>query len=168
MACFEPHTIQRPSNSVSHRRNKEIFDHISQPTNTTRKQSGYRIKQPATRQTKTKMAVALRPHNRERRRGITAHNSIIYSVCRRIITGWFLRTNVNPRHIYLLLHCRVDCKFATENKKILNCCLATACLQCLSLTTAVSFGFTILAFSKHEQSDKHNCGTCEFHMGKSF
>jgi hypothetical protein len=37
------------SNSVCHRRNKEIFYHISQPTNTTQKQSGYRIKQSATR-----------------------------------------------------------------------------------------------------------------------
>jgi hypothetical protein len=65
---------------------EEIFHHISQPTNTTRKQSGYRIQQPATRQTKTKTPVALR-HSRERRRGITAHNSISYSVHRRIITG---------------------------------------------------------------------------------
>jgi hypothetical protein len=64
--------------------------------------------------------MALRPHSRQRRRGITAHNSISYSVYRRIITGWFLRTNVNPQHIYLLLHCRVDCKFAKENKKKLG------------------------------------------------
>jgi hypothetical protein len=116
----------------------------------------------------TKRPVALRHQSRERRRGITAHNSISYSVYRRIITGWFLRTSVNLQqtkqtnsvafspqanytdwatatcrrnlvptlwiegcrvvsaadpllvnlqHIYLLLHCRVDCKFAKENKK---------------------------------------------------
>jgi hypothetical protein len=112
MACFEPHATQRSSKSIRHRRNKEIFHHISQSTNTTRKQSGYRIKQPVTRQTKTKTAVALRPHSRERRKGITAHNSISYSVYRRIITGWFLRTSVNPQHIYLLLRCRVDRKCA--------------------------------------------------------
>jgi hypothetical protein len=58
----------------------------------------------------------LRPHSRERRRGITAHNSVRFSVYRRIITGWFLRTSVNPQHIYLLLHCRVDRKFAKEKK----------------------------------------------------
>jgi hypothetical protein len=34
-----------------------------------------------------KTAVALRPHSRERRIGITAHNSISYSVYSRIITG---------------------------------------------------------------------------------
>jgi hypothetical protein len=113
-----PHVTQRSSNSIRHRRNKEIFHHISQPTNTTRKQSGYRIKEPATRQTKTKTAVALRSHSRERRRGVAAHNSISYSVYRRIITGWFFRTSVNPQHIYLLLYCRVDCKFAKDNKKI--------------------------------------------------
>jgi hypothetical protein len=118
MVCFEPHTTQRSSNSVRHRRNKEIFHRISQPTNTTRKQSGYRIKQPATRQTKTKTAVALRPHSRERRRGIRAHNSISYSVYRRIITGWFLRTSVNPQHISLLLHCRIDCKFGKKKIKL--------------------------------------------------
>jgi hypothetical protein len=61
--------------------------------------------------------VALRPHSRERRRGITAHNSISYSVYRRIITGWFLRTSVNQQYIYPLFHCRVDCKFAKENFK---------------------------------------------------
>jgi hypothetical protein len=99
---------------------EEIFHRISQPNNTTRKQSGYRIKQPATRQTKTKTAVALRPHSRYRRIGITAHNIISYSVYRRIITGWFLRTSVNPQHICLLLHCSLDCKFAKENKK--KCC----------------------------------------------
>jgi hypothetical protein len=117
MVCFEPHTTQRSSNSVRTRRNKEMFHHISQPTNTTRKQSGHRIKQPATRQTKTKRAVALRPHSRERRREITAHNSISDSVYRRVITGWFLRISVNPEHIYLLIRFRVDCKFAKENKK---------------------------------------------------
>jgi hypothetical protein len=31
--CFEPHTTQRPSNSIHHRRNKEIFHHTSQWTN---------------------------------------------------------------------------------------------------------------------------------------
>jgi hypothetical protein len=33
------------------------------------------------------LVVVLRPHSRERRRGITAHNSISDSVYRRIITG---------------------------------------------------------------------------------
>jgi hypothetical protein len=65
----------------------------------------------------TKTAVALRPHSRERRRGITAHNSISYSVYRRFITGWFLRRSVNPQYIYLLLHCRVDCKLGRKIKK---------------------------------------------------
>jgi hypothetical protein len=31
MVCFKPHTAQRSSYSVHHRRNKEIFHHISQP-----------------------------------------------------------------------------------------------------------------------------------------
>jgi hypothetical protein len=118
MVCIEPHVTQRSSNSIRHRKNKEIFHHISQQTNTTRKQSHYRTKQPATRQSKTKTTVALRPHSRERRRGITAHNSIRYSVYRRIITGWFLRTNVNLQHIYLFLRCRVDCKLAKKDKKV--------------------------------------------------
>jgi hypothetical protein len=105
MVCFEPHVTQRSSNSICHRRNKEIFHHISQLTNATQKQSCHRIKQPATCQMKTKMAVALRPHSGERR-GVVACNSISYSVYRRIITGRSLQ------HIYLLLHCRVDCKSA--------------------------------------------------------
>jgi hypothetical protein len=67
--------------------------------------------------TKNKSAVAIRPQSRERRQGIAAHSSISYSVYRRIINGWFLRTSVNLQHIYLLLHCRVDCKLAKDNKK---------------------------------------------------
>jgi hypothetical protein len=39
----------------------------------------------------------------DRRRGITAHNSIV--------TVYIGESSLdNPQHIYLLLHCRVDCK----------------------------------------------------------
>jgi hypothetical protein len=52
----------------------------------------------------------------ERGRRIDTHN-IMHSIYRRIIIGWSLRTNVSLQHIYLLLHCRVDCKFARNKKK---------------------------------------------------
>jgi hypothetical protein len=163
MVCFEPHITRRSSNSIPYRRNKEIFHHISQPTNKTQTQSGYRTKHPATRQTKTKMAVALRPHSRKRRRGAAACSSISYSVYRRIITGWFLHTSANLEHIYLLLHCRVDCKFVKENKKNFIHRYKMVCLHVLVNKYLFCLSWTVLTvctchylFMLREKSSFHS------------